>query len=362
MISHRLVFLVALVLAPTAEALPQAIPDSQMVVHFIDVGQADATLFEFSCGAMMIDAGAQDTSDANRLVDYLGRFFGRRTDLDSTLATIFITHNHIDHTRALRRVIERFHVRHVVENGLRGSPRDNGDAALRWLDREIAAGLRQTSLVAFSDDEIEGDAGLVTPEIDPLDCRGVDPTVALLSSRLTENPGWPEQDFKDKNNHSLVIRVDFGIASFIFTGDLEVPAIQTLLAYYERTDALDADVYQVGHHGSYNATTLELLQAMRRPEMAVISMGSCTRKQGQFNAFKFGHPRASAVDMLRSAVQQRRASPKQVLVADSVKSFRPITVSEAVYGTGWDGTVTIQATAGGRYRVMIERPTAPASC
>lgn len=32
----------------------------KMVAHFIDVGQADATLLEFPCGAVLIDAGAED--------------------------------------------------------------------------------------------------------------------------------------------------------------------------------------------------------------------------------------------------------------------------------------------------------------
>ena len=30
----------------------------KMIAHFINVGQADATLLEFPCGAILIDAGA----------------------------------------------------------------------------------------------------------------------------------------------------------------------------------------------------------------------------------------------------------------------------------------------------------------
>lgn len=72
-------------------------------------------------------------------------------------------------------------------------------------------------------------------------------------------------------NHSLVIRVAFGEASFLFTGDLETRAIETLVEYYEGSGLLDVDVYQVGHHGSYNGTSDEIMRAIVRPEIAVIA-------------------------------------------------------------------------------------------
>jgi hypothetical protein len=36
--------------------------DSTMYAHYINVGQAAAVLLEFPCGAIMIDAGAQDVN------------------------------------------------------------------------------------------------------------------------------------------------------------------------------------------------------------------------------------------------------------------------------------------------------------
>jgi len=38
-------------------------------------------------------------------------------------------------------------------------------------------------------------------------------------------------------------RVDFGISSFLFTGDLEEPAIDRLVAGHQTSSLLDVDVY-----------------------------------------------------------------------------------------------------------------------
>ena len=42
-----------------------------MKAHFIDVGQANATLLEFRCGVVLIDAGAQDDEHVDGLVDII---------------------------------------------------------------------------------------------------------------------------------------------------------------------------------------------------------------------------------------------------------------------------------------------------
>ena len=56
--SFAFFFAVTLLLTTPRWLLSQQ--DNVMVAHYIDVGQANATLLEFSCGAVLIDAGAQD--------------------------------------------------------------------------------------------------------------------------------------------------------------------------------------------------------------------------------------------------------------------------------------------------------------
>jgi len=59
-----------------------------MKAHIIDMGQANATLLEFPCGAVLIDAGAQDEEKVDELVRFLNEFFARRQDLNRTLKSI----------------------------------------------------------------------------------------------------------------------------------------------------------------------------------------------------------------------------------------------------------------------------------
>ena len=48
-----------------------------MKAHFIDVGQANATLLEFKCGVVLID-GEADQKHEEALVEFLNRFFDER--------------------------------------------------------------------------------------------------------------------------------------------------------------------------------------------------------------------------------------------------------------------------------------------
>jgi competence protein ComEC len=56
---------------------------------------------------------------------------------------------------------------------------------------------------------------------------------------------------------------------------MEQPAIETLLEWYKDTPTLNADVYEIGHHGSHNGTTSNLVEAIT-PRIAVISRANGT--------------------------------------------------------------------------------------
>ena len=52
-----------------------------MKAHFVNVGQANATLLEFPCGVVLVDAGAQDDEHVDGLVDFITSLFDARPAL-----------------------------------------------------------------------------------------------------------------------------------------------------------------------------------------------------------------------------------------------------------------------------------------
>jgi beta-lactamase superfamily II metal-dependent hydrolase len=320
----------------------------RMTAHFIKVGQADSTLLEFPCGAVLIDAGAQDDAFADHLLKYLDEFFDRRSDLTNTLSAVFVTHPHIDHTFALRRVAEKFRIKGYVDNG---QTEGSGIANIKFV-RKNAPGKGITLREAVNSEIMMGGnkAGITDGVIDPLHCDRCDPAITVYSGQWDNDPNWSQTALNNKNNHSLVIRVDFGNTSLLFTGDLEAEGIKSLLDYYGTAArrAFDVDLYHIGHHGSRNATTQALLDVVT-PEIAVVSVGKWDfgrQPPVTFSTFAYGHPNRTVVSLVSASipVDSVRSTPAQVMLGNASKSFTTFKVTRRVYATDWDGDITVGAT------------------
>lgn len=346
---------------------------TKMRVHFIDVGQGDATLIEFDCGAIMVDAGGErwpsepwekaKYDGSEKLMKYLDNFFDNRPDLNSQLNSLVLTHPHIDHNLGVKKILDKYPPANIVHNGQRGSsPGSAGQSEARYYSRRI--------------DEVKGwyvlqrnttgANGQTNDVIDPIDCTAVDPKIEMLWGKVESKEDWLEEEFDNDNNHSLVVKVRFGDSSILFTGDLEESekarrgkraGIERLVEQFAGTDTLDVDVYQVGHHGSHNGTTKSLMEAMT-PEIAVISAGPACRR-GRFSAYSHGHPRLKIIELLQNHVSGTR-SKKRINYFE--KQYKPIEteITEAIYSTGWDGNIILEADAHGNW--SVEHLGSPDAC
>ena len=217
--------------------------DGELVVHFIDVGQGDATFIEFPDGScMLIDAGK--SSAASTVKSYI-RALGY-TKIDYLVAT----HPDADHIGGLAAVIEAFSIGEVW------APDATNDTQTfeGFLDAVEAAGLQI--------DVAEEGATIVSS-------KGCEATVVGPAVGATS---------EDTNDLSAVILVEYGDTSFLFTGDAPAGKIPSV----------DIDVLKVSHHGSSTGTTTSLMKKLT-PSVAVISYGADN---------SYGHPTQTVLDAL----------------------------------------------------------------
>lgn len=230
------------------------IPEGQLTVRFIDVGQGDCELLSADGGTVLIDAGP--TSAQYSLTSYLSRCV-------SQIDYLILTHPHEDHIGGAAQVIGNFDVRNVI------MPDAVSDSASfsKLLD-------------AMEDKNISGI--LAEP--------GSEYTLGELKITILA----PLSDeYEDTNNYSIVLRADYGEDSFLFTGDAETPVEKELLTAYP-SHMLDCDVLKVGHHGSTTSSSAAFLDAVT-PEIAVIEVGKDN---------DYGHPKEKILSRLSEYTSQ----------------------------------------------------------
>jgi hypothetical protein len=278
-----------------------------------------------------------------------------------------VSHPHIDHTRGIEAVLARYTVKNVIDNGdvredLGGKPQL---ALHAWQNKHK----KKVGHLDVARGDIDGAVGLTSPVIDPVGACKASPVDPVIRALWSANVGR-EEIGQNPNNDSVVLRVDFGEASFLLPGDLEILAIAQLVKKYADNPAmLDADVYLVPHHGSRNSSTQDFV-AQVSPEVAVISCGPYDRylqSEEEYTARVFGHPHEISVGHLthpKKGVTGRR-DPVEVWVGkrgawkEKKSEFTQQRIDRAVYATGWDGDVVVSGNANGWIEVTTSR--APAS-
>ena len=160
--------------------------DSVLRIHFLNVGQAEATLIQLGNKAVLVDAGRGD--DIVLLLQDLG--------VDTLLAAI-ASHNHDDHIGGMDAVLADWPVGRYLYNGL-DAPNRNAAAVLEWLDAR----------------------GIPSPDPPWAPIVLGDAVIRVLPSPLAAQG--------DENNASLVVLVERGRFRAVLTGDSQVEELNAL--------------------------------------------------------------------------------------------------------------------------------------
>lgn len=227
-----------------------ALQEGTVEIHIVDVGQADCTLIRTEAGHILIDAGEAETGV--EVARYL-----RRAGVE-VLAYAVFTHPDSDHIGGAPDVfaavkVERVMIPHIHESDIPDT--DVYGAFCHALAKE--QGVKVIEAISGTE--------FVLGEL----------TFRLLAPNSTE--------YRNINDYSIALRLDFAETSFLFTGDAEKVAENEMLARYPR-EVLDCTFFQAGHHGANTSNTDAFIEAVS-PEIVAISCGKNS----------FGHPSGEAL-------------------------------------------------------------------
>lgn len=211
-------------------------PEGQLAVHVIDVGQGLSVLIDAPEKTVLIDAGENDKGGV--VLGYLERAGIDHLDL------AIGTHAHSDHIGGLDTVINAIPVGTVFLGDL---PDDLVPATKTFTD--LLDAIEHNGCAVHSPAAGE--------------------TVDLGGGALLTVLG-PVMEPDSLNNSSIVTRLDFGEASFLFMGDAEEESEEAIA----KSGAwLECDILGAGHHGS-NTSTHETLLRAAEPKAVFISLSS----------------------------------------------------------------------------------------
>ncbi|MBI5043170.1 MAG: DNA internalization-related competence protein ComEC/Rec2 [Nitrospirae bacterium] len=218
--------------------------DNSFKVTFLDVGQGDSAVIEFSDKkVMVIDGGGimSETFDIGRavLAPYLW---------DSGIYTIdylVLTHPQLDHVGGFPYLLQKMRIKEVWENG------DKGESIAY---RRFAGLIKKKSV-------------LQKTELSEMKAESRDVKVSVIDSLTGASV----------NDRSIVLKISNGDYSLLFAADIEKGAQEALLKY----DGIRSNIIKVPHHGAKSSLNEDFIKAVS-PEIAVVSVGYQNRYKHPF--------------------------------------------------------------------------------
>ena len=212
-------------------------PCACLQVHFLNIGQGDATFIETPDGIQMLIDGGADSAVLRELSQLMDPF-------DRAIDVVVATHPDLDHVGGLVDVLNRYEVGSVLM-----TENEHDTPAAAAFNEAVAA---EGAVVTYADAGQQFEVIVFSPQGD---------------ERLWES-----------NTASIVTQVRYGSTTFMLTGDAPAEIENYLVEVYG--EVLRSDVLKLGHHGSKTSTSESFLDAVS-PQYAVVSAGIGNR---------YGHP------------------------------------------------------------------------
>ena len=212
--------------------LPLVVFAGTLKVFFLDVGEGEAIYIETPNNKkVLIDTG-------NLITGYKVVKFLKNRNVNK-LDILIITHPHPDHMGGIFHVLQYLKVNTCYDNG-QSLSQENNNSIFRWYQELFRT--KNYRVLRASD--------------------------KILLGKVSINILSPEKFTSNWNENSLVIKITYGLTSFLLMGDANINIERELL---KKGINLKADVLKVGHHGANDASSKEFIEAVS-PKYAVISI------------------------------------------------------------------------------------------
>jgi|GEM_PF-6489755 len=296
-----------------ANTVATNVSGGNLEVHIINVGQGDGMIIRCPDGnhEILIDAAELNSSfrypnSLNEFKNYISAYQSK----DNPIEVVVATHPHSDHIAGMKWILTQYDVKQYVDNGMTNT--SGTYSSLESKIKELKVNRSQLN---------EADV----PKIDF--CPREDVSAQILRPAGFDEPGI------DPNNYSVIVRIDYGSTSFLFTGDAEKEMEDKLMADNNTSKLLDVDFLKVGHHGSHSSSQKTFLDVVT-PEIAAISSGAET--VGTNKSHK--HPRMISVQNLLPYLRERRGVETTLEAYNkSTRKWEQVSTKAALYITNNDG-------------------------
>lgn len=216
-------------------------------VTTLDVGQGDGIFLQSNGVTMFVDGGSSSVSEVGkyRLIPFLKHRGISQIDV------MCISHSDNDHVNGLLELLESKELYGISVGKVLLPWQGEPDEDYQELEKRI----RKTGIII--EKMKEGDF--------------------FYCGQMKVDCYYPKTDtvVESANDYSMVLRAHYGECSVLLTGDLGMEGEKEILNMIPKTD-----IIKVGHHGSKNSTSEELLGRIS-PQIALISAGENNR---------YGHP------------------------------------------------------------------------
>ena len=232
--------------------------ENYLEVHFLDIGQGDATLLKCGEYTMLIDTG--EVGKGTAIQYYLMK--QEITQLDY----LVLTHPDSDHIGSAEVILTKFKVDQVL---MPDYEKDN--SVYRKLMETLKYQRIQADIVW--PDSVQRDRARPATVLEQASDQQFRTGSSFILGTAVCTLLAPVSVYDDPNNSSIAVLVEHGRNRFLFTGDAEGEAEADMLEYCQAKEiSIQANVYKAGHHGSSTSSGDDFLDAVA-PQVAVISCG-----------------------------------------------------------------------------------------